>query len=127
MGVVLAGLGAATPASAACVQCNSYVVLTPFRANCFLERAGAELQRLRSEKLGVIVVDLADCPQIGSKPPSSIVALPAGGAPRPDTSFIVDEPTLTCLWNEVLYRMLGVGEISDDKSSMRFDIVTLCP
>jgi hypothetical protein len=122
----MAVAGFATPAAAACTTCNSYVVLTPFRANCFLERVDSEIERLRVGQSPVIFVDLSDCPAVGGRPTTVDIALPSVNLVRPDKSFVADEPMLTCLKSEVLVRMLGVAVISDDRSTIFFDVAKLC-
>lgn len=102
----LSVIALATPALAVCPICNASVRLDSKLAGCFVARMDSELQRIKSEGRGFIIVNLSDC-SASSAPPSPSTqgrgTLPTNpGAPKPlDSSFVADESTLACLGNAI--------------------------
>ena len=85
----------ASPALALCDLCNASVRLDEDLANCFIERADAETERLTESGAAFIMVDLSDCQSRGGLPTGA----PAGDGPitELDQSFIADVASLACL------------------------------
>jgi hypothetical protein len=111
-------LAAATaPAFALCAICTPAVRLDTSLATCFAERADAEMQKLKADGHGFVMVDLSDCVSRGGLPTGE----PAAGADAQlDQSFIADAASLTCLSQAIAAH----GDAMDP--STLFDLTTLC-
>jgi hypothetical protein len=117
LGAVLL-LAAIAPALAVCPICNGSVRLDKSLAVCFSGRVETELQRLKSEGRGFVIVDLSDCPQAGDRG-----GLPTGATKQPaplDASFVADDASLRCLGSAI------VAHATELDPSHVFDLTQLC-
>ena len=108
------------PAFALCAICNASVRFDTALAACFSSRVDGELERLRSEGRGFVIVNLSDCDaeSRGGLP----TAAASGGAALPlDSSFVADDGVLTCLRDAI------VANAAEIDPSFLFDLTRLCP
>jgi hypothetical protein len=107
------------PALAVCPICNASVRLDKSLAVCLADRIELELQRLKSEGRGFVIVDLTDCPDVGDRgglPTSNAVK----AAPL-DASFVADDAALRCLGAAI------VEKATELDPSHLFDLTQICP
>jgi hypothetical protein len=109
-------LAAVTPAFAVCPVCNGAVRFDQSLALCFQQRLDDELQRLKTEGRGFVIVDLSDCSDNGR-----------GGLPTDpkqsatlDASFVADDAGLRCLGDAIAAH---TGSL--DPSAL-FDLTKIC-
>jgi hypothetical protein len=115
---VLVLLAATAPAFAVCAICNASVRLNGDLASCFQSRVDGELQRLRSEGRGFVIVNLSDCaPSRGGLPTGAVARaeLPL------DSSFVADGDSLACLKDAIAANADALDP------SFLFDLTRLCP
>lgn len=96
---ILAGLAAATPAAVAaepCVFCNASVRFDEALAICFEQSWQIEVDKLKTAKVPVAVINLAAC---GDQMRTRSGGLPTGSSSVGvlDSTFMLTEDTLTCL------------------------------
>lgn len=84
---------------AVCDFCNPTIRLNQQVAECFAEQLPSELDRLRAEGRGFVLVDLTHCLEHKTR------GLPKAGAVTVDadvdTSFVADEIALRCISAEI--------------------------
>ncbi|MEQ1770216.1 MAG: hypothetical protein ABL879_10280 [Devosia sp.] len=106
------------PAFALCDLCSASVRLDDTLANCFLERADAEAEKLTAAGSAFVIVDLSDCEGRGSLPTGATT----DAAQRPlDENFIADASAIACLSDAIVALEDGAGPGHD------FDLASLCP
>lgn len=119
LGASLAIAAATGPAFALCAICNASVRFDTALAACFSSRVDTELERLKSEGRGFVIVNLSDCKD------TSRGGLPTGAAARNelrlDSSFVADDEALTCLRDAIVANAPAIDP------SFLFDLTRLCP
>jgi hypothetical protein len=120
---VLAGLAAAMPAveaSEPCVFCNASVRFDEALATCFEQNWQIEVDKLKTAKVPVAVINLAAC---GDEIRTRSGGLPTGSSSAGilDSTFMLMEDSLTCLADAVAKRNkpLPVAQL--------FVIAEVCP
>jgi hypothetical protein len=108
------------PAFALCAICNASVRFNTELAACFSSRVDGELERLKSEGRGFVIVNLSDCDAVGR---GGLPTAAAGGrAVLPlDSSFVADDEALTCLRDAIVANATALDP------SFLFDLTRLCP
>lgn len=108
------------PAFAVCAICNASVRFNTALAACFSSRVDGEIERLKTEGRGFVIVNLSDCKDIAGRG-----GLPTGAAAREalplDSSFVADDVSLTCLRDAI------VANATQLDPSFLFDLTRLCP
>ncbi|MEO6396273.1 MAG: F-BAR domain-containing protein [Devosia sp.] len=115
--VAIAAALATSPSQALCDLCNASVRLNEDLANCFLERAEAEAERLASSGTAFILIDLSDCDSRGGLPTGAPLAEPEVSL---DDRFIADAQSLPCLSAAITESADGIG------AGHVFDLAALC-
>jgi hypothetical protein len=113
-------LAATAPALAVCPVCNAAVRFNQTLAACFQSRVEGELQRLKAEGRGFVIVDLSDCEKAGDRGGLPTGPLDDAAALALDASFIADDAGLRCLGDAIATHP---GKLDP---SVLFDLTQIC-
>lgn len=109
-----------TPVLAVCPVCNAAVRFNQTLAACFQTRVDSELQRLKAEGRGFVIVDLSDCEKVGDRGGLPTGPVEDAGALALDASFVADDAGLRCLGEAIATHS---GELDP---SVLFDLTQIC-
>jgi hypothetical protein len=111
-------IASTAPAFAVCAICNSSVRFNTALAACFSSRVDSEIERLKSEGRGFVIVNLSDCKDVKGR--GGLPTVSARNALPLDSSFVADDDALTCLRDAI------VANAQDLDPSFLFDLTELC-